>query len=215
LHNSRRIRSQSAYDRPPIQWTPAKVEPRPFLRRHFPARGTSPASMPAFFRHLESVVAQLRDLNIEADLISRSLRPRRLGFDLHSRPTADSAMFRYLSSSRFPPAYRNVCGRSPTITTSCTRKQGIGLELPLSSCSQNSDPPCLPPPLDPHSILLIYGQQSPCFNHASIQNVASSVEDAGRECSTATSGASPSLFSTGPNTRANIGRNAGVQLNRP
>ena len=83
--------------------TSRRITRSPGRRR---ATGTSPGSNPAFFRHLEQRIGQLRDLGIEADLILfHPYDKGHWGFD-RMTPDADDRYLRYVVARL--AAYRNV-----------------------------------------------------------------------------------------------------------
>jgi hypothetical protein len=160
---------------PPIQWDPALGEPL-----FFPFAGTPPLAWdftrfnPAFFRHLEQRVGQLRDLGIEADLILFAPYDHgRLGFD--RMPAAvDDRYVRYVVARL--AAYRNVWWSLANEYDLLHEKTEADWDR-LFQVIQKADP--YQHLRSIHHSVLIYDNSQPWVTHASLQN-GSAVEDAGR-----------------------------------
>jgi hypothetical protein len=146
----------------------------------YPFAGTPPGSWdftrfePAFFRHLETRVGQLRDLGIEADLIL--LHPYdkgHWGFDRMS-PDADDRYLRYVVARL--AAYHNVWWSLANEWDFMKEKRESDWDR-MFEVVQKGDPYGHLRSI--HNGTLLYNHTRPWVTHASIQN-GSAVEDYGR-----------------------------------
>jgi hypothetical protein len=146
----------------------------------YPFEGTPPRGWdlarfnPAFFRHLEQRVGQLRDLGIEADLIL--LHPYdkgHWGFD-RMPPEADDRYIRYVVARL--AAYRNVWW-SLANEWDFMKEKSVADWDRLFRVVQEEDP--YDHLRSIHNGTVLYNHTHPWVSHASIQN-GSAVEDSGR-----------------------------------
>ncbi|MBP8303292.1 MAG: DUF5060 domain-containing protein [Phycisphaerae bacterium] len=146
----------------------------------YPFEGTPPSGWdlarfdPAFFRHLEQRVGQLRDLGIEADIILFHPYDRgHWGFD-RMPPEADDRYARYVIARL--AAYRNVWW-SLANEYDFMKEKTPGDWDRLFRIVQASDPYGHLRSI--HNGTILYNHTQPWVTHASIQN-GSAVEDYGR-----------------------------------
>ena len=129
---------------------------------------------PAYFRHLEQRIAQLRDLGIEADLILfHPYDKGRWGFD-RMDAAADDRYLRYVVARL--GAYRNVWWSLANEYDFMKEKTEADWDR-LGALLQKSDPFAHLRSI--HNGTAIYNHTQPWVTHASIQN-GSAVEDPGR-----------------------------------
>ncbi len=146
---------------------------------YFPFAGTPPDHWdftrfnPAFFRHLELRVGQLRDLGIEADVILFNPYGKKWGFDSMD-PAGDDRYLRYIVARL--AAYRNVWWSLANEYDFLRTKTPADWDRFFRIVERS----------DPYHHLrsiqngaLIYNNTRPWVTHASIQN-GSAVVDAGR-----------------------------------
>ncbi|MFO0950151.1 MAG: DUF4038 domain-containing protein [Isosphaeraceae bacterium] len=145
----------------------------------YPFEGTPPDRWdrtrfnPAFFRHLEERVAQLRDLGIEADLILLHPYDRgHWGFD-RMPPEDDDRYLRYVVARL--SAYRNVWWSLANEWDFMKEKTEADWDR-MFQVVQKADPYGRLRSI--HNGTLLYNQNHPWVTHASIQN-GSAVEDYG------------------------------------
>jgi Domain of unknown function (DUF5060)/Domain of unknown function (DUF5605)/Protein of unknown function (DUF4038) len=145
----------------------------------FPYEGTPPDHWdftrfnPAFFRHLEMRIGQLRDLGIEADVILFNPYGKKWGFD-SMNAAGDDRYLRYLVARL--AAYRNVWWSMANEYDFLRTKTEADWDR-FFQIVQQSDPYGHLRSI--HNGALIYNNTRPWVTHASIQN-GSAVEDAGR-----------------------------------
>jgi hypothetical protein len=146
----------------------------------YPFEGTPPNEWdftrfnPAFFRHLETRIAQLRDLGIEADVILfHPYDEGHWGFDRMSAK-ADDRYLRYVISRL--SAFRNVWWSLANEYDFMTEKRQSDWDRSFEIVAA-SDPYHHLRSI--HNGALIYNHTNPLVTHASIQN-GSAAEDAGR-----------------------------------
>jgi Domain of unknown function (DUF5060)/Protein of unknown function (DUF4038)/Domain of unknown function (DUF5605) len=146
----------------------------------YPFAGTPPRTWdfsrfhPAFFRHLERRVGQLRDLGIEADLIL--LHPYdkgHWGFD-RMAPAEDDRYLRYVVARLAP--YRNVWWSLANEWDFLKEKREADWDR-MFQVVRDADPYGHLRSI--HNGTLLYNHTRPWVTHASIQN-GSAVEDSGR-----------------------------------
>jgi hypothetical protein len=128
---------------------------------------------PAFFRHLEMRIGQLRDLGIEADVILFNPYGKKWGFDSMD-PAGDDRYLRYIVARL--AAYRNVWWSLSNEYDFLRTKTEADWDR-FFQIVQQSDPYGHLRSI--HNGTLIYNHTLPWVTHASIQNGAA-VEDAGR-----------------------------------
>ncbi len=147
---------------------------------HYPFAGTAPNTWdfdrfnPAFFRHLEKRIGQLRDLGIEADLILfHPYDEGHWGFD--RMPAAvDDRYLRYVVARL--AAYRNVWWSLANEFDFMKEKTDADWERYLKIVSESDPYKHL---LSIHNGTRLFNQTDKRFTHASIQN-GSAVSDFGR-----------------------------------
>lgn len=146
----------------------------------YPFKGTPPRTWdlsrfnPAFFRHLEQRVGQLRDLGIEADLILfHPYDKGHWGFD-RMAPDADDRYLRYVVARL--AAYRNVWWSLANEFDFMSEKATEDWDR-LFQIVQASDPYAHLRSI--HNGSVLYNHTRPWVTHVSIQN-GSAVEDYGR-----------------------------------
>ena len=129
---------------------------------------------PAFFRHLETRITDLRDRNIEADMILfHPYDDGHWGFD-RMLPTVDDRYLRYVVS-RFA-AFRNVWWSLANEYDFMEKKRETDWDRFLEIVAQTDPYRRL---CSIHNGTLLYNHTHPLLSHASIQN-GSATEDAGR-----------------------------------
>jgi hypothetical protein len=145
----------------------------------FPYEGTPPKQWdftrfnPAFFRHLEMRVGQLRDLGIEADIILFHPYGRKWGLDSMD-PAGDDRYLLYIVARL--AAYRNIWWSLANEYDFLRTKTEADWDR-FFQIVQQSDPYGHLRSI--HNGTLIYNHTLPWVTHASIQN-GSAVEEAGR-----------------------------------
>jgi hypothetical protein len=147
---------------------------------YYPFAGTPPRTWdferfnPAFFRHLEQRVGQLRDLGIEADLILfHPYDKGHWGFD-RMEPDADDRYLRYVIARL--SAYRNVWW-SLANEWDFMKEKAVSDWDRFFRIVQEGDPYHHLRSI--HNGTILYNQTQPWVTHASIQN-GSAVADFGR-----------------------------------
>jgi Domain of unknown function (DUF5060)/Domain of unknown function (DUF5605)/Protein of unknown function (DUF4038) len=145
----------------------------------FPYDGTPPRGWdfdrpnPAFFRHFEQCVGQLRDLGIQADIVLFHPYGKRWGFSSMS-PAEDALYLRYIVARL--AAYRNVWWSMANEYDFVRTKTEPEWDR-IFQIVERADPYGHLRSI--HNGALIYNDTLPWVTHASIQN-GSAVEDPGR-----------------------------------
>ena len=159
----------------PTQYAPGQNEPV-----YYPFEGTPPKKWdferfnPKFFQHLEKRVGQLRDLEIEADVILfHPYDKGQWGFN-NMGAAADDRYLRYLIARL--AAYRNIWWSLANEYDFIKEKAETDWDH-FFQIAQDSDPYGHLRSI--HNGSLLYNHTLPCVTHASIQN-GSAVEDFGR-----------------------------------